>query len=446
MIASAADVALVLDGGVIKDVAVGDDALAKDSHVSAWRGKPWIDTVTIESKPKIEDLLSGAAPKAARWRQVNHPSPSGADVPVAYITVSTGAANRFVAVGRDLRATAALQQRLIETHQDLEREYARLREAESRYRLLFDTTNEPVLIVSAASLAIEEANPAARRLIGVDEGTTLRGDLSALMRDASRREVERLAAAALSLGKATSERVALKDGAAFSLIASAFRQGEETKLIVRLAREDRPACAAASPRARGDGPLESVMEHLPDGLLVGNGDLRVLAANRAFVAMAQLVGAQQAVGEPLTNWLGRSATEINMLVSNLKSHGAVRNFATVVRDRFGVEEDVEICAVSAPCETDARYGFSIRSVARRLPSGPRLGETLPSSVDQVTGLVGRMPLKEIVRESTDLIEKLCIEAALGLASDNRASAAEILGLSRQGLYSKLKRFGIDDAG
>ena len=55
-----------------------------------------------------------------------------------------------------------------------------------------------------------------------------------------------------------------------------------------------------------------------------------------------------------------------------------------------------------------------------------------------------MPLKDIVRDSTTLIERLCIEAALKLTDDNRASAAEILGLSRQGLYSKLKRFGIDD--
>jgi len=60
----------------------------------------------------------------------------------------------------------------------------------------------------------------------------------------------------------------------------------------------------------------------------------------------------------------------------------------------------------------------------------------------LTDLVGRMSLKDIVRESTDLIERLCIEAALSYTSDNRASAAEILGLSRQSLYSKLHRYGL----
>ena len=57
-----------------------------------------------------------------------------------------------------------------------------------------------------------------------------------------------------------------------------------------------------------------------------------------------------------------------------------------------------------------------------------------------------MPLKELVRESTDVIEALCIEEALTLTHDNRASAAELLGLSRQSLYAKLRRYGIGGSG
>jgi hypothetical protein len=43
-----------------------------------------------------------------------------------------------------------------------------------------------------------------------------------------------------------------------------------------------------------------------------------------------------------------------------------------------------------------------------------------------------------------MIERLCIEAALVITGDNRASAAEILGLSRQSLYAKLRRYGLGD--
>ena len=61
-----------------------------------------------------------------------------------------------------------------------------------------------------------------------------------------------------------------------------------------------------------------------------------------------------------------------------------------------------------------------------------------------TVAVVKTPLKDIVRDTTDLIEQLCIEAALELTHDNRASAAEMLGLSRQSLYVKLRRFNIGD--
>ena len=52
-------------------------------------------------------------------------------------------------------------------------------------------------------------------------------------------------------------------------------------------------------------------------------------------------------------------------------------------------------------------------------------------VAQLTELGGRVSLTDLVRETTDVIERLCIEAALELTADNRASAAEMLGLSRQ---------------
>ena len=69
---------------------------------------------------------------------------------------------------------------------------------------------------------------------------------------------------------------------------------------------------------------------------------------------------------------------------------------------------------------------------------------MPRSISQLTELVGRVPMKNLVRETTDLIERMCIEAALELVRDNRASAAEVLGLSRQSLYVKMRRYGLGD--
>ncbi|OYW11929.1 MAG: hypothetical protein B7Z59_02955, partial [Acidiphilium sp. 37-67-22] len=70
---------------------------------------------------------------------------------------------------------------------------------------------------------------------------------------------------------------------------------------------------------------------------------------------------------------------------------------------------------------------------------------VPRSLEQIGELIGRVSLKDIVREATDVIERLSIEAALDITGDNRASAAEMLGLSRQSLYVKLRRYGMMDA-
>jgi sulfur transfer protein SufE len=44
-----------------------------------------------------------------------------------------------------------LQQRHVEAQQSMEREYSRLRHAETRYRLLFQLASEAVVIVDAAT-------------------------------------------------------------------------------------------------------------------------------------------------------------------------------------------------------------------------------------------------------------------------------------------------------
>ncbi|MEO1015555.1 MAG: transcriptional regulator PpsR [Pseudomonadota bacterium] len=440
IVCSAADVALVVEKGVIQDVAIGNPELSTEGFATDWPGRNWSETVTEESRPKIEAILTGAETGDARWRHVNHPTSTALDLPVRYTAVSMRHPNRVIALGRDLRAMSNLQQRLIEAHQDLERDYSRLREAEARYKLLFESSSEAVLVANADTLRIEEANPAAGSLLDSSVDILVHAALQDIVASQSQRAVERATAEAVTVGASRLSGVVMIGGSVCDLSASAFRQNEAHRLIVRLRANDNGEAAVKPTRE----PLLEVMEAIPDGLIVAALDLRILAANRAFLEMTHLSGQPQLEGTNLSQFLGRSTVDLNLLVSTLRTHGSIRNFATVLRDRFGAEETVEVSAVAAPTDAGQAFGFSIRNVARRLKAGGDLSSELPRSVDQLTSLVGRVPLKDIVRESTDLIEKLCIEAALEITSDNRASAAEMLGLSRQGLYTKLKRFGIDD--
>jgi transcriptional regulator PpsR len=192
--------------------------------------------------------------------------------------------------------------------------------------------------------------------------------------------------------------------------------------------------------------LLSVVNAMPDAFVLTDMQGHILGANEAFSEMIQLVPGESVSGQSLDRWLGRSSVDLNVLIGNLRQHGVLKLFPTTLRSSFGDSSAVEISAVAVQDGEEPCLGLSIRDVSRRLPAEGKPGRQLPRSADQLTGLVGRLPLKDIVGETTDLIERLCIEAALDLTRDNRASAAEMLGLSRQSLYVKMRRFGIQDMG
>jgi transcriptional regulator PpsR len=135
-----------------------------------------------------------------------------------------------------------------------------------------------------------------------------------------------------------------------------------------------------------------------------------------------------------------------VLVTNLRQRGSVGLFTTALRGEFGAQIEVEISASVMTMPDGPRLGFAIRDISRRLQGEERTPDRVSRSVSELTELVGRVPLKDIVSETTELIEQLCIEAALQMTHGNRASAAQLLGLSRQSLYVKLNRFGMGGQG
>jgi transcriptional regulator PpsR len=446
VVAAAADVALVVDGkGVIRDLAFGSDELARDLDGAAkWIGRAFADVVTVETQPKVLSLLEEAAAAAEpRWRQVNHPSGRGADVPVLYSAVRLGAQHRFLALGRDLRAIAALQQRLVDAQQSMERDYWRHRHAETRYRLLFQTTAEPVIIADAATMKVVESNPAADALFG-RPGKALAGRPFPEGFDAQGTEVLHAALAAVrATGRPEEVRVRLaEDRRELRASIALFRQDTAALFLLRFTALDAIPGLAAAHTAQ-EQVLE-VIEHAPDAFVITTADGRVMTANPAFLDLAQLPTPEQVQGEPLERWLGRPGVDVNVLLANLRQHKAVHLFGTTMRGAYGASAEVEINAVAVTNGDQPYFGFAIRNVGQRLRSDTRPEHELPRSVEQLTELVGRVSLKDLVREATDVIERLCIEAALELTGDNRASAAEMLGLSRQSLYVKLRRYGLGD--
>ena len=446
LISAAADVALILDeDGIIQDMAFASDELKEHGNLD-WLGKPWLQTVTVESQPKVQDMLKEAAlGGSTKWRHINHPSANKADLALSYtiVPVTRIAGRRHaVAFGRDLRSQVALQQRLVSAQLSMERDYWRLRHIETRYRLLFQVASEPVLILDATSEKLEEANPAAYQLLG-DKARLAGWTFMESLDPVSMPAVQQMFAALRSNGRAQPATVFFSGSSeSYLLSGSLFRQENSTHLLVRI---NTTQAHSGSPENSVHQSLLKALENAPDAFVMTDLDGRVLSVNRAFLELTQLASEALVRGESLQKWLGRSGVDMNVLVSNLKQRGSVRLYATTIQGEYGEKADVEISAVSIVTGDRSCLAFTIRDVGRRL-----MGEAQTTSKDasrspgQMTELVGRVPLRDIVRETTDLIEELCIEAALELTGDNRAAAAEMLGLSRQSLYVKLRRFGVGD--
>jgi transcriptional regulator PpsR len=445
LIAASSDIALIIDDeGIIRDVAFNSEDLAQDLEAAGqWVGQPWIDTVTVESRVKVEALLKEATTRAdPKWRHLNHPVGREPDVPIMYSAVHVGQDGRIVAFGRDLRAISALQQRLVDAQESMERDYSRMRHVETRYRLLFEMSSEAVVIVDAASLKMVEANPAARALFGDAASRRQNQAFADLFDETGAQSVLNLLAAVRAVGRADDVRARFADdGPELTVSASLFRQENTVLFLVRLTPLGAAATASVLPQTKSK--LLKVVENAPDGIVVTDDEGAVITANAAFIDMAQVATEEQARGQNLERWLGRPGVDLSVLLSNLRQRGSVRLFATTLHGEYGTTADVEISAVSVMNGGKPCFGFAIRNVGNRLGE-QRAGRALPRSIEHVTELIGRVALKDLVREATDVIERLCIEAALELTGDNRASAAEILGLSRQSLYVKLRRYGLGD--
>ena len=443
ILTAASDIALVIDrAGVIRDITLGQsDQPLEESK--GWLGHAWIDTVTFESRGKITDMLAEAVGQGVSLRrQVNHVSPSGADIPIAYTAVRMDdTPGRVMAVGRDLRAVSALQQQLVEAQQSLERDYWRMRHIETRYRLFFQVSSEAVLIIDAGTQKVIEANPAAAQLFDQPVkrlvGRTFPFDIDSSSEPAIAEQL----ATVRSHGRADDLALRLaSSGQDVTLSLSLVRQETSALFLARLL----PVVDQSGPHAgpASAGAAFKLLESLPDGFVIGDADGRVLMANRAFLDMVELPTLEQARGRLLSEWVGRPGADLGRLLATLREHGVVRLFGTALRGELGSSSEAEISSVALSEAAHMQVGFLIRDVGRRLVPSPRGARDLGQAVEQLTSLVGRVSLKNLVRDTTDLIERHFIEAALQATDDNRTSAAEVLGVSRQSLYMKLKRYGL----
>ncbi|MET0543059.1 MAG: PAS domain-containing protein, partial [Variovorax sp.] len=103
LLGTAADVVLILDAdGVVRDLALGGNTL-DDEGCEDWIGKPWVQTVREDSRPKAEALLRNAeAEGPVEWRHLAHDARKGRELHLTSAAIKLRDTARYRTVGRTL--------------------------------------------------------------------------------------------------------------------------------------------------------------------------------------------------------------------------------------------------------------------------------------------------------------------------------------------------------
>ncbi len=408
----ASDIALVIDeDGVIRSVAQGGaDPIAPAAY--HWVGRPWIDTVSGETRPKIENLLREVtATGVARRREVNHPFSADNSIPVAYTAVRLGDNGPVLAVGRDLRTIAAIQKRYVESQQEIERGYWQARQAEARYQLLFQVETDAVIVVDGETLAIVEANQAAAALFNVPAEALQGRHASAAFEDRSRGAVNELLGNARTTGQSGEIRARLLDtDVSTSVSATPFRADDTMRLLVRVRAID-----ASAASGKLNQTLARLVDDSSDAVVVTDSSGRIQVANPAFLALVGMSGEADVKGRPLMYWLSLAEQPLAALVAKVRRDGIARRIESWTRHGATQATQLDISAALLTEGDQECIGFTIRPVA-----GSPIAPTIHRDAGDALALVLRAGIE-----------------ALGTRLDERALAAVIreaaarLGLSTE---------------
>lgn len=442
IIADVADLAVVIsDSGIVLSVLVNP---AHDffRRLENWEGRDIRSALAAESVTKfnarLQDFLQGRG--EMRPVELNHADALGRwEFPIRYSFHQIGPDGAILMLGRDLRPIAEMQQQLVKAQMALERDYEAQREFDTRFRVLMESSREAVVFISVQSGKITEANSVAAAILG-----RARDDMAGLAfapEFESRKRgdlLDALTAQAIS-DRAVPVKVQLaRSGEAVRLIPTLFRAAGERILLCRIEPETIAAMQSDSLTAN----LNGLYVLGPDAIVFTDEDGEILATNDSFLSLVDVAHDMNVRGRTLADYLARGSVDLKVLTENASRSGRMRMYPTKMSGEFGTPRAVEISVTALQAGQQTVYAFVIRDAARMDQSRPSGAPVTDDNVRSVMELVGSATLKEIVAETTNVVERMCIETAIELTMNNRVAAAEMLGLSRQSLYVKLRKYDL----
>ncbi|MFZ3581464.1 transcriptional regulator PpsR [Loktanella sp. DJP18] len=441
ILTAVADVGLVIaEDGTILSVLL-NPAFGDRGRFESLDGSNISETLNTESREKfgrrLQAFLTGEGD--VRAIEVNHLRGGGRDeLPIRYSFHRIGTAGAILLLGRDLRPVAEMQQQLVSAQMALERDYEAHRDYEMRFRVLLDSATDGVLMITMQSGIITEANAALADLLDKPREAILGQTLVSLIDGRQGANlIDRLTSQALSGTSMPIEAILRGRSDTVMLRPTIFRAAGERILLCRVA-------APTQPSASGDNldvNLRGLYAQGPDSIVFTAADGTILSTNDSFLNLIGTAHDMSLRGQPLPDLLQRGSVDFKVMAENAAQSGRLRTYATRIAGDYGSPREVEIAVTRFLAGASPVFAFVIREAGRADAARDEQNDDGLSSVKE---LVGSSTLRDIVSETTNVVEKMCIETAIALTMNNRVAAAEMLGLSRQSLYVKLRKFGLID--
>jgi transcriptional regulator PpsR len=446
LVGAMSDVVVVLDGDGTLHAVSSSDTRRSLGDLARHVGQPIATLLEPQSHDKLMGRLEVLRDRVAKgdkaahlWCELNHVLPDHGTVPIRYSVHWLNAESRFLMLGRDQRPILELQQQLVSAQVALERDYEQQRELDTRYRLLMEVTRDPIIFVSTQTRRIVDLNLAAADLLGGARVELTGADIGLEFDGKTPSEfLDEAIAAATAETPQTLEFQARRSQKRLMLTPRVFRAAGERLLLCRLDDAARTPAASADPL--GDN-LRALYAQGIDGIVFTDREGTILSASESFLNLTDSATLSSVKGRSLADFLTRGTIDMKVLLENAQRAGHLRLYPTRLKTDFEGEIAVEISATRIGTGAQPIIALVVRDASRsEALRAPITGAD--ANMVNVMDLVGSSSLKDIVAETTNVVEKLCIETAVELTRNNRVAAAEMLGLSRQSLYVKLRKYGL----
>lgn len=435
----ASDLILVISStGIIESVRVNPGLRIPQNQINDWVGRDVRDTLTVESVAKLDARVFKTKAPIIEAIELNHGDGQHRDYPIRY-ACSRIADEKTIMLGRDLHTIAEIQQDLTGMQLELERERQRQRQFETKYRLLMHYGRDPLMLVDADSGHVVDVNVAILKLLE-EEKTSLIGKRLQQLFDVGEDSDGEDALAVLLSGGASAPVQLSRKGSNRHVIA--------TGTIHRVVNDRFLLCQITNQEARNpaDRDLTEAMNSFfvdsDESIVITHIDGMFITANESFLRLTNVSDMVRLKDQKLDQYLGRGSVDLKIVLKTLEANNHIKRYQTSLRDEFGAESRIDISATKVEMRDRSCIVFLLRETRGPAPP-PRSSDYLTDDATQsIAELIGGVDLKSIVADTTEVIERMCIDIALEMTNNNRVAAANMLGLSRQSLYVKIRKYGL----